>query len=88
MSLVGVVFGHTITATSTIRDDVFIWSNLLTVGLLLCVAGSATLTSVAWGLKDQGAYCVAVMIAALVTARLLATDSTARTARPADPIAA
>lgn len=28
--LVGVVFGHTIMATSTIRDDVFIWSNLLT----------------------------------------------------------
>ena len=55
------------------------------VGLLLCVAGSATLTSVAWGLKDQGAYCVAVMIAALVMARLLATASTAL---PADPIAA
>lgn len=30
VSLVGVVFGHTIMATSTIRDDVFIWSNLLT----------------------------------------------------------
>jgi Acyltransferase family len=29
-SLVGVVLGHTIMATSTLRDDVFIWSNLLT----------------------------------------------------------
>ena len=31
VSLVGVVLGHTIMATSTLRDDVFIWSNLLTV---------------------------------------------------------
>jgi hypothetical protein len=30
MSLVGVVVGHTIMATSTLRDGVFIWSNLLT----------------------------------------------------------
>jgi hypothetical protein len=30
VSLVGVVLGHTIMATSTLRDDVFIWSNLLT----------------------------------------------------------
>jgi Acyltransferase family len=29
-ALVGVVAGHTVMATSTIRDDVFIWSNLLT----------------------------------------------------------
>ena len=29
VSLVGVVVGHTIMATSIIRDDVFIWSNLL-----------------------------------------------------------
>ncbi|WP_051288798.1 acyltransferase [Mycobacterium sp. URHD0025] len=43
------------------------------VGLLLCVAGAATLTSVAWGLKDQGVYCVAVMVVALVTARWLAS---------------
>ncbi|OMB94941.1 acyltransferase [Mycobacterium sp. NS-7484] len=42
------------------------------VGLLLCVAGAATLTSVAWGLKDQGVYCVAVMLVALVAARALA----------------
>ena len=45
-----------------------------TVGLLLCVAGAATLTSVAWGLKDQGLYYVAVMLAALVAARALARD--------------
>src|SRR6476659_9215975 len=29
VSLVGVVTGHTVMATSTIRDDVFIWTNLL-----------------------------------------------------------
>lgn len=29
-ALLGVVVGHTVMATSTIRDDVFIWSNLLT----------------------------------------------------------
>ncbi len=33
VSLVGVVVGHTIMATSTIRDDVFIWSNLLTASV-------------------------------------------------------
>ena len=30
VSLAGVVFGHTVMATSTIRDGVFYWSNLLT----------------------------------------------------------
>ncbi|KMV15596.1 acyltransferase [Mycolicibacterium conceptionense] len=44
------------------------------IGLLLCVAGAATLTSVAWGLKDQGVYCVVVMVAALVAARALADN--------------
>src|ERR1700754_749578 len=34
VSLVGVVIGHTIMATSTIRDDVFIWSNLLTASVV------------------------------------------------------
>jgi hypothetical protein len=29
-ALVGVVAGHTIMATSTLRDDVFLWGNLLT----------------------------------------------------------
>ena len=44
------------------------------VGTLLCVAGAATLASVGWGLKGPGLYCVALMLAALVGARLLATD--------------
>jgi hypothetical protein len=44
------------------------------VGTLLCVAGAATLASVGWGLKDQGVYCVAVMLVALVAARGLAND--------------
>jgi hypothetical protein len=44
------------------------------VGTLLCVAGAATLASVGWGLKDAGLYCVAVMLAALVAARFLASD--------------
>jgi hypothetical protein len=43
-------------------------------GVLLCVAGAATLVSVGWGLKDQGLYCVAVMLIALFAARLLASD--------------
>jgi hypothetical protein len=45
------------------------------VGALLCVAGAATLASVGWGLKDEGLYCVAVMLVALVAARVLASDS-------------
>ncbi|MGW0159094.1 acyltransferase family protein [Mycobacterium sp. NPDC003323] len=42
------------------------------VGVLLCIAGAATLASCVWGLKDLGLYCVAVMLAALVGARALA----------------
>jgi fucose 4-O-acetylase-like acetyltransferase len=34
VSLVGVVVGHTVMATSELRDDVFIWSNLLTASPL------------------------------------------------------
>lgn len=34
-ALIGVVFGHTIMATSIIRDEVFIWSNLLTESMVL-----------------------------------------------------
>ncbi|WP_179471746.1 acyltransferase family protein [Mycolicibacterium vinylchloridicum] len=41
------------------------------VGILLCVAGIATLASVKWGLKDDGLYCVAVMVLALIGARVL-----------------
>jgi hypothetical protein len=44
------------------------------VGALLCIAGAATLVSVGWGLKDQGLYCVAVMLIALLAARWLASD--------------
>jgi hypothetical protein len=47
----------------------------LAVGVLLCIAGAATLASVGWGLKDQGLYCVAVMMIALVAARTLANES-------------
>lgn len=43
-----------------------------TVGVLLCVAGAALLVSVKWGLKDQGLYCVAVMMVSLIGARILA----------------
>ncbi|GBG37928.1 acyltransferase family protein [Mycobacterium montefiorense] len=42
-------------------------------GLLLCVAGVATLAAIKWGLKDDGLICVATMVAALVSARALAT---------------
>src|ERR1700709_1729520 len=34
VSLVAVVVGHTIMATSVIRDDVLIWSNLLTASIV------------------------------------------------------
>ncbi|RDH78271.1 acyltransferase [Mycolicibacterium moriokaense] len=44
------------------------------VGALLCVAGAATLASVGWGLKGPGVYCVAVMLVALIGARVLAGD--------------
>jgi hypothetical protein len=56
------------------------------VGALLWIAGAATLASVGWGLKDQGLYCIAVMLAALVAARRLANrscDGTPGDARPA-----
>jgi hypothetical protein len=46
----------------------------LGVGALLCVAGAATLASVGWGLKDQGLYCVAAMMIALLAARTLAGE--------------
>jgi hypothetical protein len=45
------------------------------------VAGAATLVSVGWGLKDQGLYCVAVMLAALIAARSLAGDRPGTTQR-------
>jgi hypothetical protein len=42
------------------------------VGVLLCVAGVATLAAIRWGLKDDGLICVGTMVTALVTARMLA----------------
>ncbi len=42
------------------------------VGILLCVAGAALLAAVKWGLKDDGLVCVAVMLTALLAARVLA----------------
>jgi hypothetical protein len=50
------------------------------VGISLCIASAATLASVKWGLKGDGLYCVAVMVAGLIGARALtgtATESTA-----------
>ncbi|AHC26894.1 MULTISPECIES: acyltransferase family protein [Mycobacteriaceae] len=41
------------------------------VGILLCVAGAATLASCVWGLKDLGLYCVAAVLVALAAARAL-----------------
>lgn len=45
------------------------------VGTLLCIAAAATLVSIKWGLKGDGLYCVAVMLAGLIGARLLANDT-------------
>lgn len=50
------------------------------VGTLLCIAGAATLASVGWGLKDQGLYCVSLMLAALIAARVAARPVTAASA--------
>lgn len=52
-------------------------------GVLLCVAGAATLAAVKWGLKDDGIYCVAIMLAALIGARLLTRDAAQSTERSA-----
>lgn len=41
-------------------------------GLSLCVAGVATLAAIKWGLKGDGLVCVATMLVALVSARVLA----------------
>jgi hypothetical protein len=51
------------------------------VGVLLCIAGAATLASVGWGLKEQGLLCVSVMVVTLIGARRLA-DEGAATAAP------
>jgi hypothetical protein len=48
------------------------------VGVLLCVAGVATLAAIKWGLKDDGLVCVTVMVGALVAARVLASADPGR----------
>lgn len=53
------------------------------VGVLLCVAGAATLASVGWGLRGAGLVFVAVMLTALCGARLLAGGTPAATASAA-----
>jgi hypothetical protein len=62
------------------------------VGMLLGVAAAALLAAVKWGLKDDGLPCVAVMLAALLAARLLTVQprginlrTPARTAASATP---
>jgi hypothetical protein len=47
------------------------------VGLLLCVASAAILASVKWGLKDDGLYCVTVLVTGLLGARALAAEPVA-----------
>ncbi|OBK66988.1 acyltransferase [Mycobacterium sp. 1165178.9] len=42
------------------------------IGALLCVAGVALLAAIRWGLKDDGLVCMAVVVTALVTARIVA----------------
>jgi fucose 4-O-acetylase-like acetyltransferase len=54
------------------------------VGTLLCVAAATTLVSVGWGLKDQGLYCVAIVLVMLTAARWLAEDDVAP--RPATTV--
>jgi surface polysaccharide O-acyltransferase-like enzyme len=53
VSLVGVVIGHTIMATSTLRDGVFIWSNLLTASPVFFAGAAASIESwtsgTSWG---------------------------------------
>jgi hypothetical protein len=49
------------------------------VGVLLCVAGAAVLASVKWGLKDDGLCCVAVMVGALLAARVLVVGRSLKT---------
>ncbi|BBZ68934.1 acyltransferase family protein [Mycobacterium paraseoulense] len=50
------------------------------VGALLCVAGVAILAAIRWGLKDDGLVCMAVMVAALVGARVVAAPAQRLTA--------
>jgi hypothetical protein len=44
------------------------------MGALLCAAGVALLAAIRWGLKDDGLVCMAVVVTALVSARIMAQD--------------
>jgi hypothetical protein len=57
----------------------------IAVGVLLCVAGAATLAAVKWGLKSDGIYYVAIMIGALMSARLLSSPRAVVRAYSSDP---
>ncbi|GAA4290809.1 acyltransferase family protein [Mycobacterium paraffinicum] len=48
------------------------------IGALLCVAGVAILAAIRWGLKDDGLVCMAVMVTALVGARVVAAAAARR----------
>ncbi|MGD1173811.1 acyltransferase family protein [Mycobacterium seoulense] len=48
------------------------------IGALLCVAGVAILAAIRWGLKDDGLACMAVMVTALVGARVVAASPAKR----------
>lgn len=52
------------------------------IGALLCVAGVAILAAIRWGLKDDGLICMAVMVTALVGARVVAAAPARRLATP------
>jgi hypothetical protein len=49
-------------------------------GVLVCVAGVAILASVKWGLKDDGIYCVAIMLTALLASRMVSRPVSVRIA--------
>ncbi len=51
------------------------------IGALLCVAGVALLAAIRWGLKDDGLVCMAVVVTALVTARIVAQHNGEATPR-------
>jgi hypothetical protein len=57
------------------------------IGALLCVAGVALLAAIRWGLKDDGLVCMAVVVSALVTARIVAQHNGKVPARRPHPVA-
>jgi hypothetical protein len=57
------------------------------IGALLCIAGVALLAAIRWGLKDDGLVCMAVVVSALVTARIVAQHNGRVPARHPDAAA-